>query len=119
MEATTNYDELKTIINQSSSSEDDNDDEDDEVIEKITRSAKMRLNLTTTLVSLMIMKATLASAKMNLIQAVWVNLYLKILYFVNDISTSGILLEHVLLFNLLLRLCLQDMNQDLLKFFIK
>ena len=77
MEATTNYNELKTIINQSSSSEeDDNDDEDDEVIEKITRSAKMRLNLTTTLVSLMIMKATLASAKMNLIrlQAVWVNL---------------------------------------------
>ena len=70
MEATTNYDELKTIINQSSSSEDDNDDEDDEVIEKITRSAKMRLNLTATLVSLMIMKATLASAKMNLIRLV-------------------------------------------------
>ncbi len=43
METTTNYDELKTIINQSSSSEeDDNDDEDDEVIEKITRSANKK-----------------------------------------------------------------------------
>jgi hypothetical protein len=43
METTTNSDELKPIINQSSSEdEDDNDHEDDEVIEKIIRIANKK-----------------------------------------------------------------------------